>query len=104
MAVTTKRRRPAARRRQRRAPEPAIARARLAVAAHLGRQSDDVWGVILVVAGLLAAFGIYADLTGPVGRLLPSAARYALRWGRYGVPVGLCAVRGVLSRLRPRDD
>jgi DNA segregation ATPase FtsK/SpoIIIE, S-DNA-T family len=108
VTAATKRRRPPARRGGRRVPrrpsEPALTRARDAVAAHLGRQSDDVWGVILVVAGLLAAFGIYADLTGPVGRMLRSAAGYALGWGRYGVPVGLCAVGGVLLRGRPREE
>jgi S-DNA-T family DNA segregation ATPase FtsK/SpoIIIE len=70
----------------------------------LGRQSDDVWGVVLVVAGVVAALGIYADLTGPVGRILRSVAGYALGWGRYGVPLALCAVGGVLLRGRPREE
>jgi S-DNA-T family DNA segregation ATPase FtsK/SpoIIIE len=74
------------------------------VASHLGRQSDDVWGVVLLVAALLAAFGIYADLTGPVGRLLRTGAGYALGWGRYGLPPALGAVGLTLLRGRPREE
>ena len=81
-----------------------LGRVRDAVATHLGRQSDDVWGVVLVVAGLLAALGIYADLTGPVGRVLRSGAGYALGWGRYGVPLALIAIGLTLLRGRPREE
>jgi S-DNA-T family DNA segregation ATPase FtsK/SpoIIIE len=89
------------RRPKRGAPRPGV---RSTVAKYLGRQSDDVWGVTLVVAGLVAGLGIYAQLTGPVGRLLRTASGYALGWGRYGVPVVLTAVGGVLLRGRHRED
>ena len=98
------RRRRSATRRPARAQVSLLARVRDALAAHLGHQSDDVWGVVLVVAGLLAGLGIYADLTGPVGRLLRSGAGYALGGGRYGVPPALCAIGGVLLRGRPREE
>src|SRR5205807_5086120 len=34
----------------------------------LGRQAHDVWGLVLVLVGLLAGLGVYADMAGPVGR------------------------------------
>ena len=69
MATTTKRR-PAASRKKKHAKANVFQRARAALATYLGRQSDDVWGLLLILAGVLAALGIYADLTGVVGQLL----------------------------------
>jgi S-DNA-T family DNA segregation ATPase FtsK/SpoIIIE len=109
-AVRTRRRpaRPPARRRpgrtHRKAPASRWARARSALATHLGRQSDDVWGLALILAGLLAALGIYADLTGPLGRLLRDGSATVLGWGRLAVPVALAAVGAVLVRGRPRHE
>src|SRR5205085_7240044 len=74
------------------------------VATHLGRQADDLWGVVLLVLGLLAALGIYANLTGPAGRAVRDAARELFGWGRFLVPPALGAVGGVLLRGRHRDD
>ena len=72
------------------------------MAAHLGRQADDVWGLVLIVAGLLAALGIFADLTGPAGRALRDASSAVLGWGRVLVPVALWAVGAVLVQDRPK--
>jgi len=74
------------------------------VSALLGRQADDVWGVALVLAGVLAALGIYADLTGPLGRGLRDAGRFALGAARYGVPPVLVGLGGVLVRGRRQED
>ncbi|MDQ3569765.1 MAG: DNA translocase FtsK [Actinomycetota bacterium] len=73
------------------------------LAAHLGRQADDVWGLVLIVAGVLAALGIFADLTGPVGRAVRQGSAASLGWGRVLVPVALCGVGAVLvrGRLKP---
>ncbi|MDQ3574091.1 MAG: DNA translocase FtsK 4TM domain-containing protein, partial [Actinomycetota bacterium] len=73
------------------------------LAAHLGRQADDVWGLVLMVAGVLAALGIFADLTGPVGRAVRQGSAASLGWGRVLVPVTLCGVGAVLvrGRLKP---
>jgi S-DNA-T family DNA segregation ATPase FtsK/SpoIIIE len=75
---------------------------RQSLATHLGRQADDVWGLILIVVGVLAALGIYADLTGPVGRLLRDGAASAFGWGRLLVPVALCGIGAVLVQGRAR--
>ncbi|MDP9441075.1 MAG: DNA translocase FtsK 4TM domain-containing protein, partial [Actinomycetota bacterium] len=77
---------------------------RATVAAHLGRQSDDVWGLLLMLAGALAALGIYADLTGPLGRVLRDASGAALGWGRMLFPVGLAGTGAMLVRGGPRPE
>ena len=76
-------------------------RLRQSLATHLGRQSDDVWGLVLITLGLVSALGIYADLTGPAGRALREAAADVFGVGRLLVPVALCGVGGVLVRGRP---
>jgi S-DNA-T family DNA segregation ATPase FtsK/SpoIIIE len=74
---------------------------RQSLASHLGRQSDDVWGLVLITLGVLAGFGIYADLTGPAGRGLREGASDLFGVGRFLVPVAFCCVGGVLVRGRP---
>ncbi|HVF75091.1 MAG TPA: DNA translocase FtsK 4TM domain-containing protein [Acidimicrobiales bacterium] len=76
---------------------------RQSLATYLGRQADDVWGLILLVVGVLAALGIYADLTGPVGRMLRDGAAAVFGWGRLLVPVVLCGIGAVLVRGRLRN-
>jgi S-DNA-T family DNA segregation ATPase FtsK/SpoIIIE len=95
--IVTKRRRAPKHRRSKRKPS-----LRRALATHLGRQADDVWGLVLVVLGVLAALGIYADLTGPVGRVVRDATDTAFGWGRLLVPLALCGVGGVLVQGRIR--
>jgi S-DNA-T family DNA segregation ATPase FtsK/SpoIIIE len=58
----------------------------------LGRLSGQIWGVILVVFGFLAALGVYGSLIGPAGRLF--AAGTGDLFGSAGVlvPLGLMAV------------
>jgi DNA segregation ATPase FtsK/SpoIIIE, S-DNA-T family len=86
-------------------PPPSLwTRLRTALATYLGRQSDDVWGLLLIVCGLLAALAIYVDLTGPFGRLLRHGTGALVGWARLLVPVGLCATGGVLVRGRPRNE
>ncbi|HUP85569.1 MAG TPA: DNA translocase FtsK 4TM domain-containing protein [Acidimicrobiales bacterium] len=77
---------------------------RAAMATYLGRQSDDVWGLLLILAGVLAALGIYADLTGPVGRVLDDGAGALFGWGRLLLPVALAGVGTVLVRGAPRTE
>jgi S-DNA-T family DNA segregation ATPase FtsK/SpoIIIE len=77
---------------------------RTTLATHLGRQSDDVWGLLLVLGGVLAALGIYADLTGPVGRVLNDGAGAMFGWGRLLLPVTLAGVGSVLVRGAPRTE
>ena len=98
--ASKQRRRGTGSRRPARRTRPA-ARLRQSLATHLGRQSDDVWGLVLITLGLVSALGIYADLTGPAGRVLRESAADAFGVGRLLVPVALCGVGGVLVRGRP---
>jgi S-DNA-T family DNA segregation ATPase FtsK/SpoIIIE len=59
---------------------------------------------MLVVAGLLAALGIYADLTGPAGRAVQDATATALGWGRLIVPVALAGTGAALVQGRARHE
>jgi hypothetical protein len=54
---------------------------------HLGRQADDVWGLLLVVVGLLCALGIWFDLTGPFGRFIKSVTGTLVGQSRLGLPL-----------------
>ncbi len=53
---------------------------------------EDVWGLFLAVAGLLAALGVYAGLLGPAGRLLREGSGDLFGAGRFLVPIGLVTV------------
>jgi S-DNA-T family DNA segregation ATPase FtsK/SpoIIIE len=70
----------------------------------LRRHAHDLGGLTLILAGLVAALGVYADGAGPVGRALRDAADSGLGDGRYIVPVALCAIGALLLRGRPPED
>ena len=78
------------------------------LATHLGRQSDDVWGLLLLALGVVAALGIYADLTGPVGHFIRDLAGLLFGWGRLALPLAIAGVgfasaaRSATSRAGPR--
>ena len=71
---------------------------------HLGRQADDVWGLVLLLSGVLVGLGIFFDLTGPFGRAVRSGTGALLGTGRVLVPFALLAVGYVLVRGRPREE
>ena len=52
------------------------------VAAH----ATDLWGVVLVTLGVLAALAFYADSLGPAGRYARLGFGDLLGWGRFLVP------------------
>src|SRR5688572_18825021 len=81
-----------------------LGRVRKSLATHLGRQSDDVWGLLLVAFGVVGALGIYADLTGPVGRFLRDLAGLLFGWGRLALPVAIAGVGVALLQGRPRQE
>ncbi len=68
----------------------------------LGRQSEDVWGVAVLVLAVLAALGIYSDLAGPAGRALNHGAADAVGRARALVPPLLVYLGWVLVRGRER--
>ena len=63
----------------------------------------DVWGALLVVAGVLAALGTYAGLTGPWGRRLDGAAGAVTGIARYALPPVLVWLGARLVSGRTRD-
>ena len=69
----------------------------------LGDHADDVTGLLLVAAALVAGLGIYAAGGGPVGRGLADLAASAFGWLRFALPVGLAVGGGALI-LRRRPD
>ncbi len=58
----------------------------------MGAQTDDVWGIVLLLAATLAALGIYSHLAGPAGRLLATATGDGLGWARLLLPVLLAGL------------
>ncbi|MBA3654173.1 MAG: DNA translocase FtsK 4TM domain-containing protein, partial [Actinobacteria bacterium] len=94
------RRRPAAKKRK-----PSLfTRARKSLATHLGRQADDIWGVVIVLTGVLSALAIYANVVGPAGQYLRDGAEDVFGWGRLLVPVALVGVGAALLQGRPRHE
>ena len=71
---------------------------------HLGRQADDVWGLILVVVGLLTALGIFFNRTGVFGRAVRFVTSALLGRGSVGVPLAFLAVGWVLIRGRSHEE
>jgi hypothetical protein len=71
---------------------------------HLGRQADDVWGLILVVLGLLTALGIFFNRTGVFGRAVRFVTSALLGRGSIGVPLAFLAVGWVLIRGRSHEE
>lgn len=68
----------------------------------LGRQADDIWGVIMVVIGLVVGLGMI-DRAGPVGRLLETGLRFCFGVWSYALPVLLVGLGIVLATGRSRD-
>src|SRR5262245_5641338 len=73
-------------------------RVRGGLATILGRQADDVWGVVFLVAAALAALGIYGDLTGPAGQAAKTGTGDVFGWGRFLVPPALALLGATLVR------
>ena len=68
-----------------------------------GRHADDVWGIILMVLGLIVALA-YFGLAGPVGGAIIAALELLFGvWG-YAVAPVLLVLGGLLVAARPRTD
>ncbi|MGH8959457.1 MAG: DNA translocase FtsK, partial [Acidimicrobiia bacterium] len=69
---------------------------------HLGRQTDDLWGMILVVLGVLVLLG-FLDLAGPFGAAVENGTRLLFGLWRYALPIVMIGIGGVLIAGRPRQ-
>ena len=81
-----------------------LARLKAGLTAIVGRQADDIWGVVFLVLAALAALGIYVDLTGPAGRAARSGTADLLGWARMLVPPLLALIGATLVRGRLRQQ
>ncbi|MEO6120857.1 MAG: DNA translocase FtsK, partial [Acidimicrobiales bacterium] len=70
----------------------------------LSRQSDDLWGVVLIGVGVLVALGLYADVAGPAGSAVDRWTGAALGGGRFLLPPALWWAGGSLVRGRGPAD
>ncbi|MCH7583990.1 MAG: DNA translocase FtsK 4TM domain-containing protein [Acidobacteria bacterium] len=68
-----------------------------------GRQADDVWGIVLIVLGVIVALA-YFGLAGPVGSGVVAASELLFGvWG-YAISPVLAVLGGLLVAARPRTD
>jgi S-DNA-T family DNA segregation ATPase FtsK/SpoIIIE len=67
-------------------------------------RNAEVWGLVLIVVGLIAALGIVADLAGPVGRLLRDQIGNVVGILRLVVPLALLWWGVTLLRSRSTAD
>ena len=67
----------------------------------LGRHTDDVWGVVLIVAAVLVALS-YFGLSGPVGAGVSAATRFLLGAWAYGLPFVVAVIGIALVGFFPR--
>ncbi len=80
-----------------------LAATRERIRSGFGRHADDVWGIILIVLGVLVALA-YFGLAGPVGTGIIAALELLVGvWG-YAVSPVLVVLGGLLVAARPRTD
>ena len=75
---------------------------RSSVRGTLGRQTDDVWGMILVVLAVLVLLA-FVDLAGPVGRGMAGASLFLFGVWRFALPVALAGIGIALIVGKPKD-
>src|ERR1700733_6322454 len=69
-----------------------------------GHRSDAL-AILLAVAGVIAALGIYSDLAGPFGRGIDQGTAAVLGGGRFLVPVALfLGTLALIVPVRVADD
>lgn len=81
---------------------PKLAALRDRIREHLGRQTDDVWGVALIVAAVLIVLG-FLGLAGPFGRTVRDGTELLFGLWRFLVPVGMAGIGVVLIAGKPRQ-
>ena len=70
----------------------------------IGRQSDDVWGLLLLLLAVLVALGVWGHgLAGPAGRAVDRGAGDTVGWARLLLPLLIGSMGWVLIRqVHPR--
>ena len=68
----------------------------------LGKQTDDVWGLVLIVVAVLVVLAFF-DLAGPMGEGFESGSRFLFGVWRFAVPVALAGIGVALIVGKPRD-
>ena len=68
----------------------------------LGRQTDDVWGLVLVVVAILVTFA-FVGRAGPVGDGLKTGSTFLFGVWRFALPVALVGIGVALIVGKPRD-
>jgi S-DNA-T family DNA segregation ATPase FtsK/SpoIIIE len=79
-----------------------LAATRDSVRNSLGRQTDEVWGLVLVVISVLVTLAFF-DLAGPAGNGFTSGSTFLFGVWRFAVPVALAGVGIALIVGKPRD-
>ena len=69
----------------------------------LGRQTDDVWGLALVVLSLLLVLSL-VNLTGPIGATATSGLRFVFGIWAYFVPASLFVIGVAMIGTMPKAD
>ncbi len=70
---------------------------------HLGDHRTDVWGIVLIVAGVLIVLSFF-DLSGPLGSSASTAARFLFGMWAFAIPVALIAAGLSLVGVLPRKE
>ncbi len=68
----------------------------------LGRQTDDVWGLLLMVVAVLAGLA-FVGKAGPVGAGILSGSRFLFGVWMYALPLALAGIGVALIVGKPRD-
>ncbi len=69
----------------------------------MGRQTDDVWGLVLIVVAILVLLAFF-DLAGPVGHGTAKALFFLFGTWAVLVPIVLAVIGGALLGPMPRPD
>jgi S-DNA-T family DNA segregation ATPase FtsK/SpoIIIE len=79
-----------------------LAAIRDSVRGTLGRQTDDVWGLVLVVLAILVTLA-FIDRAGPVGDGIETGSTFLFGVWRFALPVSLLGVGVALIVGKPRE-
>jgi S-DNA-T family DNA segregation ATPase FtsK/SpoIIIE len=76
--------------------------ARSSVRTTLGRQTDDVWGLVLVVLAILVTLA-FVGLAGPVGEGMAGGSRLLFGIWRFALPAALAGIGIAMIVGKPRE-